>query len=87
MQFVISALRAMLEVFAWCLLGQGALCLFLGKSRAGNPIYAIFAITTAPILRRLARLFPWLSKPGLGMLALLLSFFLWIGLALLRKSL
>ncbi len=87
MLFFISALRAMLEVFAWCLLGQGGLYLFLGKNRARNPIYAIFAIITAPILRRLARLFPWLSKPGLGMLALLLSFFLWIALALLRKSL
>ncbi len=77
----------MLEVFAWCLLGQGVLFCFLGKSREKNPIYAVFSIITAPIMLRIGRLFPWLSKPGRAGLALLLSFFLWIALALLRKNL
>ena len=84
--FVISALRAIVEMLGLCLVAQGVLYLVAGQGRAGNPIYQLFAIVTAPPRRLVARMLPRSSSgmaAGLGCFALL--FLLWIGLALMRS--
>jgi hypothetical protein len=84
--FVISALRALVEMLALCLLAQGVLYLLAGQRRAGNPIYRFFALLTDPPRQLVAKLLP--ARVGgamVGAITFVLLFVLWIGLALARK--
>lgn len=84
--FVISALRAVVEMLALCLLAQGFLYLLAGQGRAGNAIYRFFALLTDPPRRLVARLLPAKSSATtVGVISFVLLFLLWIGLALARK--
>lgn len=86
--FLIGALRGIVEMLGLCLIAQGLLYLLAGARREGNPIYRLFAlITQAP--RKLLRLLvgPRASETVVSLLAFLVLFVLWIGLAILRKSL
>ena len=86
--FVISALRAVVEMLGLCLIGQGMLYLLAGSGRRQNAIYRFFDLLTRPPRQAAALLLPR-GTPGMlvGLLALVLLFMLWIGLAWLRKSL
>ncbi|WP_265942920.1 hypothetical protein [Dechloromonas sp. A34] len=84
--FLISALRALVEMLALCLLAQGFLYLMAGQKRAGNVIYRFFALLTDPPRRLVARLLPAkTSALTVGVISFVLLFLLWIGLALARK--
>lgn len=86
--FLIGALRAIVEMLGWCLLAQGVLYVIAGANRQHNPIYRLFALLTrAPrnLLRRVAGACP--GEATIGLLTFLTLFVLWIGLAILRKSL
>lgn len=84
--FAISALRALVEMLALCLLAQAFLYLLAGQGRAGNPIYRFFALLTDPPRRLVARLLPArVGAPMVGGMTFVLLFVLWIGLALARK--
>ncbi|MCW5582009.1 MAG: hypothetical protein KIS72_11770 [Luteimonas sp.] len=86
--FVISALRAVVEMLGLCLIGQGVLHLLAGSRRRQNAIYRLFELLTRPPRQVAALLLPrGASKMVVGALALMLLFMLWIGLAWLRKSL
>lgn len=87
MLFVIGAVRAIVEMLGLCLIGQGVLYLMAGQGRVGNPIYRAFALVGAMPLRLAGLLRPGASAAGRGLLAFLILFALWIGLALLRKTL
>ncbi|MDD2885915.1 MAG: hypothetical protein PHT48_12845 [Dechloromonas sp.] len=85
-QFLISALRAMLEVFMLSLLGQIALYLLLGSGRQQNVIYRLFSLLTAGPRRFVARCLPAATSPRpIASLTLLLAFAVWLLLAWLRK--
>lgn len=49
--FVLSALRALVEVALLALLGQAAVGLLSGTRRHKNPIYALFQVITKPVVR------------------------------------
>ena len=86
--FVISALRAVVEMLGLCLIGQGILYLLAGSRRQQNAIYRFFDLLTRPPRQVAAFLLPKeVSEKLVGVLALVLLFVLWIGLAWLRKSL
>lgn len=86
--FLISALRAVVEMLGLCLIGQGMLYLLVGSRRWQNAIYRFFDLVTRPPRQVAALLLPRGSSDMLvGLLALMLLFMLWIGLAWLRKSL
>jgi len=86
--FLISALRALIEMLGLCLLAQGALYLIAGSGRERNPIYRFFALMTRGPQRLLAACLPQSASPFLIALVTLLVFFvLWIGLAILRRFL
>ena len=78
--FLISALRAIVEMLGLCLIGQGVLYLLTGSRRQQNAIYRFFDLLTRPP-RQFVALFLLRSVSGL-----LVLFTLWIGLAWLRKS-
>ncbi len=86
--FLISALRALIEMLGLCLLAQGALYLIAGSGRERNPIYRFFALMTRGPQRLIAICLPKTTSPFLIALATLFVLFaLWIGLAILRRFL
>ena len=85
--FLISAVRAVLEMLGICLLGQGGLYILAGKGRASNPIYQLFnLITKAPRCLVAKILNAPANSIGVNVLCFLILFLAWIGLAFLRKS-
>ena len=86
--FLISAVRAVIEMLGLCLLGQGVLKLLAGRKSQENPIYCLFALITRPPLRVVARMLPnWAPAWISGSLLFLVLFLIWSGLAVWRKFL
>lgn len=86
--FLVGALRALIEVAGFALLGQGLLALLVGERRHGNPFYKVLAIVSAPAIR-VARFIAPRAIPDtqIPMLTFFLLFSLWIGLAVLKRQL
>ena len=86
--FVLSVLRALVEVALLALLGQGLVALLAGARRGTNPIYQLFAVVTGPVIRLVRLVTP---KPILDrhvpFVAFLLLFWLWIFLAWAKRFL
>lgn len=86
MHFGLSALRAMIELWLLCGLGQAALALLAGRRREQNPIYRLFALLTAPPCRWLAACLPRRSPAWLvNGLTFMLFLLLWLGIAFFRQ--
>lgn len=86
--FLISALRALVEVALLALIGQGAVALLSGARRAANPIYRVFQIVTAPVLRAVRWATPKvIIDKHLPYVAFFLLFWLWILLAYVKRVL
>lgn len=83
--FLISALRAVIEMMVWCLIGQAALHVLAGQRRASNPIYRLFDLITTPPRRLLAFILPSATSQTIGLMCLVILLLLWLGLALMRK--
>jgi hypothetical protein len=84
--FLISALRAIVEMLGLCLLGQGMMYLIAGRQRSGNRVYQLFALITKAPRRIVATVLPR-SASGLlvGALTFAIVLILWLGLAFVRK--
>jgi uncharacterized protein YggT (Ycf19 family) len=86
--FLVSALRAMVEVAMLSLLGQGILALLAGNKREHNPIYQLFAAITRPVIRLLRIIAPrQIIDRHLPFVAFFLLFWLWLSLAYLKNQL
>lgn len=87
--FLISALRAIVEMLGLCLIGLALMAVFAGNRRDSNPIYRLFALITRAPRRLAGSLLPGRrERPVLaGVLCFVLLFMLWIGLALWRTAL
>lgn len=84
--FLLGALRAIVEMLGYCLLGQAFLYLLAGKKRQGNPIYQLLSLITRPPRKLCARLLPNGSSGMLvGMFSFAILVVLWLGLAWLRN--
>lgn len=84
--FVLSALRALVEVAGLFLLGQGALYLLAGRGREGNAIYRFFRLATRPLLHVVRWITPKIVVDRhLPFVAFFLLFWLWIALALAKR--
>jgi hypothetical protein len=83
---ILGVLRALVEVSMLFLLGQGLLALLAGSRRDTNIIYKVFLIVTRPVLK-LVRMIapPQIIDKHLPFVAFFLLFWLWIGLAYLKK--
>ena len=85
--FAISALRAIVEMLLLCFMGQGVLALLAGKKRDGNPVYQLFSLITRGPCTIVARLLPDGTRTStIALVTGSLLLFLWISLAILRKS-
>ena len=84
----VGALRALIEVAGYALLGQGLLALLAGEQRHANLFYTILQTVTAPVIRLARLLTPrFVADSRVPILAFFLLFSLWIALALLKRQL
>ena len=85
--FLLSVLRALVEVAMLFLLGQGLLALLAGSRRHTNTIYRLFVIVTKPVLKIVRFVSPpQIIDKHLPFVAFFLLFWIWIGLAWLRSA-
>ena len=84
---ILGVLRALVEVSMLFLLGQGLLAVLAGNRRHDNTIYKLFVIITAPVLK-LMRLIspPQILDKHLPYVAFFVLFWVWIGLAYLKRE-
>jgi hypothetical protein len=86
--FLLSALRAIVEVAGLALLGQGVLALLAGSRRHENFFYQIFAIVTRPVIRLARLLTPRvIVDDHVPLVAFFLLLWLWLALAYWRHQL
>lgn len=87
MLFLISAIRAVVEMIGLCLIGQMVLHVLAGERRHANPIYRFFDLVTRAPRALVARCLPKGASPvSVGLCCLLLLFLMWIGLAAVRQA-
>ena len=57
-EFLLRALKAVVEVAGFAYLGQGLVAIFSGSRREQNVIYQVFRIVTGPVTRATRVLMP-----------------------------
>jgi len=90
-EFLLRALKAVIEVAGFAYLGQGLVAIFSGTKRDENVIYQVFRIVTGPVTRAtravMPRFIPDRHIPFVAFgLLLWIWIFLLIGLASLRRG-
>ncbi|WP_434516036.1 hypothetical protein AB6Q56_05085 [Dechloromonas sp. ARDL1] len=83
--FLISAVRAIIEMLGLCLIGQGMLYILAGRGREGNRIYQLFDLITRAPRQLVAMIMPGISDRAMGVACFVILLLLWVGLAFLRK--
>lgn len=79
--FVVTALKAVVEIAGMALLSQGAIGLLAGKARQDNFVYRMLQIVTAPVLKMTRTIVPrFVADRYLGLLGFFLLFWLWAAL-------
>ncbi|MBK7815314.1 MAG: hypothetical protein IPJ52_14080 [Rhodocyclaceae bacterium] len=86
--FMLSIVRALVEVAMLALLGQGIVGLLSGARRQANPIYQLFAVVTRPVIRLARAITPKaIIERHVPFVAFFLLFWLWIFLAWAKRYL
>jgi uncharacterized protein YggT (Ycf19 family) len=84
---ILTVLRSLIEVALLFLIGQALLGILVGKSRDSNVIYQLFALLTRPVLRIVRKISPpQIIDKHLPVVAGLILFWLWVGLAYLKQG-
>ncbi|MDP2144773.1 MAG: hypothetical protein Q8J80_11685 [Gallionella sp.] len=79
--FIVSALKALVEIAVMALLAQGLVALLSGRTRHENFVYRLLQIVTAPILKIARAITPRLvADQHLGLVSFFLLFWLWVAL-------
>ena len=85
---IVSLLRGLVEVAGFALLGLGLLALLAGKHRHDNVVYKGLQIVAAPVVKAVRFITPRVVIDAhIPMLTFFLLFWLWLGLALLKRYL
>lgn len=83
---LIGVLRAIVEVALLFLVGQGLLAVLAGSRRHTNGVYRLFVIVTSPVLKVVRFISPpQIIDKHLPFVAFFFLFWLWIGLAWLKR--
>lgn len=79
--FIVSSLKALVEVAGMALIGQGLIGLISGKSKQDNFVYRIFMVVTSPIYKLARAISPkFIADAHMGLASFFILFWLWIGL-------
>ncbi|HEX5338894.1 MAG TPA: hypothetical protein VFW53_10705 [Gallionella sp.] len=77
--FVVSTLKALVEIAATALLAQGAVGLLSGRARQQNFIYRLLQVVTSPIVKCARMVTPkFIADAHLGLLSFFVLFWLWV---------
>ena len=83
---ILGILRALVEVAMLFLVGQGLLAVLAGSRRHTNTIYQLFVLITSPVVKIVRRISPpQVIDKHLPFVAFFVLFWLWIGLAWLKR--
>ncbi len=80
--FGVVALRAIVELLVWLIIGRAVLRLIAGKAASGNPIVRIFDVVLNPPRVLAGHLWPATGAVGREWLLFGLLVLLWLGLGL-----
>ncbi len=84
---MLGALRMLVELAGFFLLGQGCLYVLAGAGRAHNPFYRLFSVLTRPAIRLTRAVLPrQIVDRHVPVVAFFLLFWLWIALAYVRQA-
>jgi hypothetical protein len=79
--FIVSALKALVEIAAMALLAQGLIGLLSGKAKQENFVYRLFQVVTAPIIKITRSITPrFITDQHIGLASFFILFWLWIAL-------
>lgn len=79
--FIVSSLKALIEVAGMALIGQGLIGVLSGKARQNNFVYRIFQVVTSPIYKLVRAISPrFIADAHLGLAGFFILFWLWIAL-------
>lgn len=79
--FIVSVLKALVEIAAMALLAQGLIGLLSGKAKQGNFVYRLFHTVTAPIIKITRSATPgFITDRHIGLVSFFILFWLWIAL-------
>lgn len=79
--FIVSSLKALVEVGALALLSQGLVGLISGKAKQDNFVYRLFQVVTAPIYKMTRAISPkFIADQHMGLASFFILFWFWIAL-------
>lgn len=79
--FIVSALKALVEIAAMALLAQGLIGFLSGKAKDNNFVYRLFQVVTAPIYKLVRWISPkFIADQHMGLACFFLLFWVWVGL-------
>ncbi|HZW25915.1 MAG TPA: hypothetical protein VFF26_10565 [Gallionella sp.] len=77
--FVVSVLKALVEISAMALLAQGLIGFLSGKAKQDNFVYRLFQVVTAPIYKIVRRITPkFVADQHIGLVSFFILFWLWV---------
>ena len=86
--FLVSALRTIVEVAGFALLGQGLLAVLAGKARQQNFVYQLFQVVTRPVIRVVRFVTPrFILDQHMPLVSFFVLVWLWIALAFVKRYL
>lgn len=79
--FVVSVLKALVEVAALALLAQGLIGVLSGKAKDNNFVYRLFQVVTGPIYKGVRKITPkFIAEQHIGLVSFFVLFWIWIAL-------
>ncbi len=79
--FIISALKALVEVAILALFSQGVVGFLSGKAKLDNFVYRLFLVVTGPITKFVRAITPkFVADQHIGVASFFLLFWVWIAL-------
>lgn len=86
--YLVTALKMLVEILGYTLIGQGVLALFAGSRRHQNWVYQLLSRITGPVIKAVRYITPkFVPDQHLGLVAFFLLFWLWVGLLIFRCNL
>jgi hypothetical protein len=79
--FIVSTLKALVEIAGMALLAQGLIGVLAGKSRDGNFVYRLLQVVTAPLTKTVRYITPkFVPDAHIGLATFFLLFWMWVAL-------
>jgi uncharacterized protein YggT (Ycf19 family) len=86
--FLVTVLRALIELAGWFLIGQGVLYVLAGARRERNPVYQLFQLVTRPVVKLARVITPRaVMDRHVPFVAFFVLFWIWLALGLVKRHL